>query len=252
MYIFSFLQNCAMLGLPPQVKTCGQKDFNSDGFADWDSETEKFLSRNYGDFICPTKTFMVPPVFESKHRRSDADNGDKTERGFFDLLQKFGESREQLGEGMFIVHSYNFKEMISDWNEKQTKPEMKWVLGEHDFVLLHPVKGIVFFQVKASCTTKEKFSEANKQIDKDMQSVRAFAAANLPKAMQKKVNKMLHCRPGFVVMPNCPRPNSQQMPSNGIFKEDCETVESFANWWNWKSNGMVKIDQGLFKCLVMR
>lgn len=142
--------------------------------------------------------------------------------------------------------------MITEWNKNQKKTEMRWLLGEHDFVLLHPVKGIVFFQVKAASKTKGKFSLADKQLDKDKQSLHAFAVANLSRKKKKSVDEELHVYPGFVVMPNSAHSDSEQTPSNGIFKEDCETVESFANWWDTKMSRKGAISQEVFNCLVMR
>lgn len=195
---------------------------------------------------------MVPPVFEDKHRGADGNDGEKTEKNFFHLLQEFGESRARLKEGMFVIHSYKFKEMITEWNKNQEKPEMRWLLGEHDFVLLHPVKDIVFFQIKAASKMKGKFSLADKQLDKDKQSLHAFSVGNLSGKRKKSVDEELHVYPGFVVMPNCACPDSEQTPSNGIFKEDCETVESFANWWDTKMSRKGAISQEVFNCLVMR
>lgn len=183
-----------MLGLP-KVKKCGQKRLDDDGFGDWNKEIREFLDRNYEDWQHPRKTYMVPPVFEDKHRGADGNDGEKTEKNFFHLLQEFGESRAKLEEGMFVIHSYKFKEMITEWNKNQKKPEMRWLLGEHDFVLLHPVKGIVFFQVKAASKTKGKFSLADKQLDKDKQSLHAFAVANLSGKKKKSVDEELHVYP---------------------------------------------------------
>lgn len=235
-----------------KVEKCGQKRLEDDGVGDWDKEIEEFLDDNYEHWQYPRKTYMVPPVFEDSHRGADGNDGEKTEKNFFHLLQEFGESRAKLEEGMFVIHSYNFKEMIAEWNKNKTKLEMRWLLGEHDFVLLHPVKGIVFFQVKAASKTKQKFSLANKQLDKDKKSLNAFAVANLTGKKKRSVTEELHIYPGFVVMPNCARPKSEQTPPNGIFKEDCETVESFANWWDTNMSRKGAISQEVFNCLVMR
>ena len=231
-----------MPGLPKVRRFC-QKHLNDDGFGDWDTEIEEFLDRNYKDWKDPKKTYMVPPVFEDKHHN----DGVKAEMNFFELLQAFGERRAKLGEGMFVIHSYAFKEMITNQIKQQ-----RWLLGEHDFVLLHPVKGIVFFQVKAASKTKGKFALADKQLEKDKESLRAFATANLSGEKKRSLDKEVHVYPGFVVMPNCCRPNSEHTPSNGIFKEDCESVDRFANWWDTKILREDSISQEVFNCLVMR
>ena len=65
---------------------------------------------------------------------------------------------------------------------------------------------LFFFQVKAASKTKGKFALANKQLDKDKQSLHAFAVANLRGKKKKSVDEELYVYPGFVVMPNCARP----------------------------------------------
>ena len=88
---------------------------------------------------------MVPCVFPCKKR--ELSDGEQTEKMFFYLLQEFGESRS---EGMFVIHSYNFAELISEWNKKSNRKEEKWLIGEHDFVVIHQQWGIIFFQVTGS------------------------------------------------------------------------------------------------------
>lgn len=87
---------------------------------------------------------MVPGEFLSRKRKPD--KGEETEKKFYDLLQEFGEIRSEP-EPMFVVHSYKFVEMISEWNKESSKEEKKWVAGEHDFVIIHRQHGIIFFQV---------------------------------------------------------------------------------------------------------
>lgn len=62
--------------------------------------------------------------------------------------------------------------------------------------------------------------------------------------------------PGFVVMPNCPRPNGSVVkPTIGVFQEDCENVNAFSEWWNTKIAGVERdtpFDQTLYEYFVMR
>ena len=85
---------------------------------------------------------MVPDEFLCKN--DSEESGEQAEKKFFDLLKKFGEKHKQP---MFVVHSYHFKVIISDSNDKSSKNERKWVFGEHDFVIIHRIHGIIFFQV---------------------------------------------------------------------------------------------------------
>ena len=85
---------------------------------------------------------MVPGEFLCKNRSPDV--GEETEKNFFDLLKNFGESHQ---EPMFVVHSYNFNVIISELNEESNKVKKKWLNGEHDFVIIHRIHGIMFFQV---------------------------------------------------------------------------------------------------------
>ena len=85
---------------------------------------------------------MVPGEF--LYKNDPPDSGDLAEKKFFDLLKNFGESHQ---EPMFVVHSYHFEVIISDWNDKSSKNERKWVFGEHDFVIIHHIHGIIFFEV---------------------------------------------------------------------------------------------------------
>ena len=217
-----------MLGGAPKVKGFGQRDLADDGLRSWDEQIKIELNENYPGWEKPQNTTMVPASFSFKGQNSD--EGQHTEKTFYDLLQKFGETKEQ---GMFVVHSHKFREKISELNEERGREEQKWLTGEHDFVVIHHQHGIFFFQVKAATKTKGKFSLAQEQLKKDKQALRAFAGQYLTGKLKKCVDEELFSYPeGFVVMPNCPRPaNSVNVPSNGIFKEDCETVEAFSAWW---------------------
>ena len=235
-----------MLGAP-KVKGFGQRDLADDGLRSWDEQIKGDLDEYHPGWQNLQKTTMVPPFFSFKGQTPD--EGQHTEKKFYDLLQEFGETSEQ---GMFVVHSHKFREKISELNEEWGKEEQKWLTGEHDFVVIHRQRGIIFFQVKAASKTKGKFAAASKQLEKDKEALQAFAGDYLPGNLKKCVDKELFVYPGFVVMPNCPRPNSAHIPSNGIFKEDCESVESFSAWWEKNIVRQGTISQEVFDCLVMR
>lgn len=133
-----------MLGVPT-VRTGCQNDLNDKRERNWDDEVIDLLDNEYQDWKKPPRTYMVPCVFPCKKR--ELNDGEKTEKTFFDLLQGFGESRS---EKMFVIHSYNFAELISEWNKNSKRGEEKWLIGEHDFVVIHHQKGIIFFQVTES------------------------------------------------------------------------------------------------------
>ena len=111
----------------------------------WDDEVIDLLDNEYQDWRHPSRTYMVPCVFPCIKR--ELKDGEKTEKVFFKLLQGFGESRL---EGMFVVHSNDLVELISEWNGKSNRREEKWRIGEHDFVVIHHQLGIIFFQVTES------------------------------------------------------------------------------------------------------
>ena len=133
-----------MLGVST-VRTGCQNDLNDKRERNWDDEVIDLLDNEYQDWRHPSRTYMVPCVFPCIKRKLN--DGEKTEKTFFELLQGFGESRS---EGMFVVHSYNFAELISEWNEKSIRREEKWLIGEHDFVVIHHQLGIIYFQVTES------------------------------------------------------------------------------------------------------
>ena len=130
-----------MLGLH-KVRTACLETLNDERERSWDDEVTCCLDRDYADWENPQGTHMVPCEFS--YRKCRADIGEQTEKKFFDLLQNFGESRS---EPMFVIHSYNFAEMISEWKKTSCRIERKWVTGEHDFVIIHRLHGIIFFQV---------------------------------------------------------------------------------------------------------
>lgn len=124
------------------VKTACIETSNDKGERNWDDDVIRDLNETYPDWRKPLKTYMVPCDFSfGKHK---LDEGDQAEQFFFDLLQGFGESRP---EGMFVIHSCDFAE-ISEWRKNSNKDVKMWKTGEHDFVIIHPKCGIIFFQVK--------------------------------------------------------------------------------------------------------
>ena len=109
--------------------------------------------------------------------------------------------------------------------------------------------------MKAAKSKAKKFVEAYEQLLKDQEILRAFASEKLRHKMGKDINKELFRYPGFVVMPNCTCPvDSVAVPSNGIFKEDCENVEAFSKWWkrNITNKRTTTFNRDLFKFLVLR
>ena len=205
----------------------GQRDLADDGKREWDSEIEKSLDDEYPDWKYPETTHMIP---KELHKQGNV--GEKAEKIFFDLLKSFGEHRK---EPMFVVHSYNFKERISELKSKSVSSK-KWNIGEHDFVLVHRQAGFVFFQVKAAANTAKTYREAQKQIDKDRDAMKFFfkeVGDQNKKIATKGVDKLFSRFPGFVVMPNCPRPDSSASThAEGIFEGDCVSVHAFSDWWD--------------------
>lgn len=205
----------------------GQRNLADDGKREWDSEIEESLNDEYPDWKHPKTTHMIP---EELHKQGN--DGEKAEKILFNLLKSFGERRK---EPMFVVHSYNFKERISEVKSKSVSSK-KWNIGEHDFVLVHRRAGFVFFQVKASVKTAKTYGKAQKQIDKDRDAMKVYfeeVRKRKTKITGQDVDKLFFRFPGFVVMPNCPRPaSSASTYADGIFQEDCVSVEAFSHWWN--------------------
>lgn len=205
----------------------GQRDLADDGKRKWDSEIEKSLDAEYRDWRYPETTHMIP---DELHKQGNA--GEIAEKIIFDLLKSFGEKRK---EPMFVVHSFNFKERISEV-KSNFQSSKKWNIGEHDFVLIHRQVGFVFLQVKASVDNAKVYGEAQRQLDKDRDSMKSYLkAVAIPqnKISKRAVNKLFSRFPGFVAMPNCPRPDSSASTyANGIFQEDCASVVAFSHWWD--------------------
>ena len=225
------------------VRSRGQRDLTDDGKRDWDKEIENCLDYEYKDWRNPETTCMIPETLQKAGSK-----GEIAETQVFNLLKAFGEERN---EPMFVVHSYKFKERISQLTGefKLSDTLKKWKLGEHDFVIIHRHHGFSFIQVKAAEQTAKRFREAQLQIEKDKDAIKIFLAnAEFPK---KDGHKVFSSYPGFVAMPNCPRPSSNASSyADGIFKEDLSSVEAFAQWWDNKIPSGEQLGQDLFNLLV--
>ena len=241
------------------VKSCGKKGLQDDGRRDLDKEIRARLSENYPDWDFPSGTHIVPRTFTSKAENPEV--GEITEKDFFNILREFGEiSREP----MFVIHSYRFSEYFPMWQTsitaqscKMSKPKiLNWVMGEHDFVIVHHDHGIVFFQVK-SATTSGGHSGAEIQLIKDKLSLERFfqKMVKAKKISNHKVTKIFSKFPAFMVLPNTLHCNSVIARDNVLYGENCTTVDAFSRWWYGKftaSEGHSKIDQTMYEYLVMR
>ena len=91
---------------------------------------------------------------------------------------------------------------------------------------------------------------------KDKKALQAFVDENLKGKLKRDMDSEIYKFPGFVVMPNCPRPNGSVVkPTIGVFQEDCENVNAFSEWWNTKIAGVERdtpFDQTLYEYFVMR
>lgn len=234
----------------------GQSDLADDGKREWDSEIKKSLDDEYPDWRNPETTHMIP---DELHKQGNA--GEMAEKIIFDLLKSFGAKRN---EPMFVVHSFNFRERILEAKNNFLSSK-KWNIGEHDFVVVHRRAGFVFLQVKASVKTAKAYGMAEKQLDKDRGAMKFYLQeVGIPKAKisTRDVDKLFSRFPGFVTIPNCPRPDSSASTyANGIFQEDCTSVEAFSHWWD-RSIGSQEHDENnavndavkeeLFNLLVTR
>lgn len=104
--------------------------------------------------------------------------------------------------------------------------------------------------------TKGKYPKAKEQIEKDKMALQAFVNENLGGKFKRDMDAEIYKYPGFIVMPNCPRPKKSPVtPSIGVFQEDCGNVEAFSEWWNTKVAKVkrdAEFDHKLFEYLVMR
>ncbi|XP_022793616.1 uncharacterized protein LOC111332523 [Stylophora pistillata] len=197
----------------PSVQAACLKTLNDETKGNWDREVDHHLDRFFPDWRNPSRTYTVPDEFSYKTRTPGS--GEQAEKKFFELLKKFGERRSEC---MFVIHSSVFAQMFSTLKSEQA--EEFWLTGEHDFVVLHKEKGIIFFQVKAADTTKKTFSDGKKQLEKDGQSLQAFLGRDLQDRMTKHIIQESHTHQGFVT----PSGPSVGNPPNG---EDCENVKAF-------------------------
>lgn len=233
------------------IKSRGQAGLADNGRREWDSEIIKSLDDEFPDWNYPKTTHMIP---DELHKQGN--EGEKAEKIVFNLLKTFGEQRK---EPMFVVHSYNFKERISEVKSNFLSSK-KWNIGEHDFVVMHRQIGFVFLQVKAAVKAPKTYSKAQKQLEKDRDSMKFFLEeVGIPKAKITKnsVDKLFSRFPGFVVMPNCPRPDSAASTyADGIFQADCANVEAFAKWWDANIGTTVckenEVNEDLFNLAVKR
>ena len=108
--------------------------------------------------------------------------------------------------------------------------------------------------MKAADKTRGKFAQAAKQLDKDRKSLQTFIEENVKGRMKREIDpELFSTYPGFVVMPNCPRPDGSVVnPPTGVFKENCESVEAFSMWWDENVKRQTDIHQTLFEVFVMR
>ena len=235
------------------MRSCGEKDLQDNGRRDLDEEICSRLCDYYPDWKNPKGTHMVPRSFISKANNPNL--GEITEKHFFDILKEFGEIKK---EPMFVIHSYKFSEYIPMWQSgKISSTKMSnWVMGEHDFVIVHHVHGVVFFQVKAT-KTSGGHHQAEHQTAKDKLSLEIFAH-KLVKAgiiSNKQVRKIFKKFPAFVVLPNTQRGQSAHAKDHILYQEDCTDKDAFAKWWKDKfqdSEPSSKINQTIYEHLVMR
>ena len=234
------------MSYPLQVKSRGQKDLADDGKRDWDSEIVDTLNDEYSDWKNPKTTHMIP---EELHRQGN--DGEKAEKTVFNLLKAFGERRQ---EPMFVVHSYKFRERIAEVKSGFRDISSKlWKIGEHDFAIIHRKAGFIFFQVKAALKTAKAYNKAQKQLEKDCVSMKVFLGeVGLQKATisNSDIEKLFSSFPGFVVMPNCPRPDSSASTySDGIFQKDCASVGDFSQWWDRNIGPLCDENDALYKAV---
>ena len=236
------------------VKSCGEKGLQDNGRRDLDEEIRARLDETYPDWTSPSGTHMVPRTFISKAKNPNI--REITEKHFFDILREFGEIKK---EPMFVIHSYKFSEYIPMWMstpQQMTKTNMSnWVMGEHDFVIVHHVHGVVFFQVK-STNTSGGHPEADRQILRDKLSLKIFfqKMVKAKKISNHEVNRIFGKFPAFVVLPNTQRGHSVNARDHVLYQEECTSREAFSEWWYGKfpvSEGH-SIDQTMYEYLVMR
>ena len=240
--------------LPEQVQGSGRRGLDDDGIRNWQEQAELLLDNHYPDWKDLQSSYMVPAAFE--YHSANICEGERTEKYVYDLLQEFGET---YNEPMFVIHSHKFKEHIC--SVKSGNPSKNWVKGEHDFVIIHKLYGLIFLQVKARFQKNylKAFKDAQSQIEKDKVCIKIFLEKQFGGAKSKSkldVGNAVFDYPGFVVMPNCQRPLQGTAVShdNGLFKEDCNNVLSLRSWWLTKvaiSNAN-PVDPEIYKQFLIR
>ena len=234
----------------PDVQGISRLSLEDGGFRNWQEQAITMLNNFYPDWKNPVSSIMVPASFCLGNHN---DKGRLTEKNIFDLLENFG---QKYKEPMFVVHSHNFKELCTSIRSGDSKNK-KWVMGEHDFVIIHKHYGVIFLQVKAcDCKNWSKaFKEAQSQVKKDQESLKIFLEKQFKTTARKSSRKFRVFKyPGFIVMPNCKRPEETALEiENGIFKEDCNSLESFHSWWLKKvANPGEEDDPDIYERLVVR
>ena len=235
--------------LPP-VQGISRLSLEDDGVRNWQEQAKAMLNEFYSDWKNPKSSYMVPASF---HLTKPNDKGQLAEKHIFDLLEKFG---RKYKEPMFVVHSYSFKELCDSIHSADSN-DKKWVTGEHDFVIIHKCYGVIFFQIKArnEGSLAKTFKEAQSQLDKDKVSLKIFLEKHLKSTTGKRRRNLgVFNYPGFVVMPNYRRPETPTLSiDDGLFKEDCSSLESFDSWWREKvASAHQEIDPYIYEDLLVR
>ena len=235
--------------LPP-VQGISRLSLEDDGVRNWQEQAIAMLDNFYPDWKNPESSYMVPAAFNLTNTN---DKGQPTEKDIFDLLENFG---RKYKEPMFVVHSYSFKELCDSIRSGDSKGK-KWVTGEHDFVIIHKRYGVIFLQVKAGKNKNwmERFKDAQEQIKRDKLSLKIFLNKHFESTGKKPCQDFdLFNYPGFVVMPNCERQEESVLPiTDGLFKEDCSSLEAFRSWWLEKvANPHIESDSDVYEKIVVR
>ena len=226
-----------------EVKVGALLSLDDDGIRCLD-DVEEALDYDYpGWKFYENHTWMIPPLFEMDKRE---ETGQLAEKKFFDLLHDFGEHNE---EPMLVMHDIKCEEKTL--NRTQDRKENN-IRGEHDFVIIHRKKGLIFFKVKAEITPGDNIPEARNQLTKDKNFLAHLILNHFKGELQNKMRMEFSNAKKYVVMPNVWRCGSPHCSSE-IFREDCVTVEAFSTWW--RKNILCRRDrvpdQEVYECLVM-
>lgn len=230
----------------PIIKGLGRMSLEDDGERDWHEESKNYLKEHYEGWQNLNTTIMAPPCLQLN--QENCTTGQETEKKIFDLLNEFGKTYK---EPMFVVHSYNFSELINKLDKGYVEKE--WIKGEHDFVIIHRQYGVIFLEVKSKDTTKGEYKKAKEQIEKARNATLSYLKKRYGKS--KKVNVASHHWPGFVVMPNCKKQKQTTPKDDVVYEEDCSSPEAFKQWWDDKIATPAKheiFNQEEYKELVIR